>query len=254
MNLVDTHAHLQLKHFEKDREEIIKRFESDGISFLINVGINVEDSKISVEFSKKYEKIFCSIGVHPHDCKDAPENYLEELEELAKNDKVVAIGEIGLDYFRNFSPKEIQQKVFTEQLLLAKELKLPVIIHIRDAYEDAYSILESFGPFEKGGVIHSFSADSDWALKFIKLGFYLGIGGPITYRNNKVLSDVVKMVGEENILTETDCPYLPPQPFRGKRNEPAYVKYVVEKINDIIGYDVSDVLFKNAIELFEVNL
>lgn len=254
MNLVDTHAHLQLKHFEKDREEIIKRFESDGISFLVNVGINVEDSKISVEFSKKYEKIFCSIGVHPHDCKDAPENYLEELEELAKNDKVVAIGEIGLDYFRNFSPKEIQQKVFTEQLLLAKELKLPVIIHIRDAYEDVYSILESFGPFEKGGVIHSFSADSEWALKFIKLGFYLGIGGPITYRNNKVLSDVVKMVGEENILTETDCPYLPPQPFRGKRNEPAYVKYVVEKINDIIGYDVSDVLFKNAIELFEVNL
>jgi TatD DNase family protein len=254
MNLVDTHAHLQLKHFEKDREEIIKRFENDGISFLVNVGINVEDSKISVEFSKKYEKIFCSIGVHPHDCKDAPENYLEELEELAKNDKVVAIGEIGLDYFRNFSPKEIQQKVFTEQLLLAKELKLPVIIHIRDAYEDAYSILESFGPFEKGGVIHSFSADSEWALKFIKLGFYLGIGGPITYRNNKVLSDVVKMVGEENILTETDCPYLPPQPFRGKRNEPAYVKYVVEKINDIIGYDVSDVLLKNAIELFEVNL
>jgi len=254
MNFVDTHAHLQMKHFENDREEIIKNFENAGIFFVINVGTNIEDSIISAEFSRKYNKIFSSIGIHPHDSKNAPENYLEKLEELSKNDKVVAIGEIGLDYFRNFSPKEIQQKVFTEQLLLAKELQLPVIIHIRDAYEDAYSILESFGPFEKGGVIHSFSADSEWALKFVKLGFYLGIGGPITYKKNKILREVVRMVGEDNILTETDCPYLPPQPFRGKRNEPAYVKYVVETINDIIGYDVSEILIKNAVELFEVNL
>jgi len=254
MKVVDTHAHLQMKHFENDREEIIEKFEKDGILYVINVGINIEDSQLSVEFSNKYSKIFASVGVHPHESKDTPKGYLEVLEKLSKNQKVVAIGEIGLDYFRNFSPKEIQQKVFTEQLLLAKELELPVIIHIRDAYEDAFNILESFGPFEKGGVIHSFSADSDWALKFVKLGFFLGIGGPVTYKKNEVLREVVRMVGENNIITETDCPYLPPQIFRGKRNEPAYVKYVVEKINDIIGYDVSEILVKNASELFGVNV
>ncbi|SHH51098.1 TatD family hydrolase [Thermosipho atlanticus] len=254
MVVVDTHAHLQMSHFKSDREEIIERFNENGILFIINVGTNITDSRETVELSKKYEKVFAAIGVHPHDSKDVEKNYIEILEKLSKNEKVVAIGEIGLDYYRNFSPQEVQQKVFVEQLLLAKELKLPIVVHIRDAYEEAYNILESFGPFEKGGVIHSFSANSEWALKFVKLGFYLGISGPITYKRNEQLREVVKLVGEQNILSETDCPYLTPHPYRGKRNEPAYVGYVVKKINDIIGYDVSETLVKNARSLFGVNL
>ncbi|MBO8160996.1 MAG: TatD family hydrolase [Thermosipho sp. (in: Bacteria)] len=254
MKLVDTHAHIHMKHFNNDREEIIRKFQEENVEFIVNVGTNMIDSKKCVELSNKYKKIYSSVGVHPHDSKDVSKDYLQYLEKLSKNRKVVAIGEIGLDYFRNFSPREIQQRVFTEQLLLAKEIKLPIIVHIRDAYEDAYNILESFGPFEKGGVIHSFSADAEWALKFVKLGFYLGISGPVTYKKNEQLREVVKLVGEHNILSETDCPYLPPHPYRGKRNEPSYVKYVVEKINDIIDYDVSEVLFENAKELFGVNI
>lgn len=252
MKLVDTHAHLQLKHFEDDRDEIIKRFDDDNIEFIINVAINVSDSFECVNLAEKYDKIFATVGVHPHDSKDVPEDYLATLKKLAMEKKVVAIGEIGLDYYRNFSPKEIQQKIFAEQLMLARELNLPVVIHIRDAYEDAYNIIEMIGPHN--GVIHSFSGGKEYALKFVKLGFYLGIGGPLTYKKNQELRDVVKLVGEENIITETDSPYLPPHPFRGKRNEPSYVRYVVEEINRLIGYDVSQKLVDNARELFGVNV
>ncbi|WP_126992553.1 TatD family hydrolase [Thermosipho globiformans] len=252
MKIVDTHAHLHMKHFNEDREKIIKNFENDGIEFIVNVATNIEDSYQCIELSKKYDRIFATVGVHPHDSSSVPNDYLGILEKLAKNEKVVAIGEIGLDYYRNFSPKEVQQKVFAEQLMLAKDLKLPVVVHVRDAYEDAYNILEMIGPFN--GVIHSFSGDREYALKFVKLGFYLGIGGPLTYKKNQQLRDIVRLVGEENIVTETDCPYLPPQPYRGKRNEPSYVKYVVEEINKLIGEDVSEKLINNARELFGVNI
>ncbi|APT73894.1 hydrolase TatD [Thermosipho melanesiensis] len=250
--MVDTHAHLHMKHFNKDREEVIKKFKDDGILFVVNVATNLKDSVSCIELARKYNKIYATVGVHPHDSKDVPKKYLEKLNNLAQNFKVVAIGEIGLDYYRNISPVEVQQKVFTEQLILAKELDLPVIVHIRDAYEDAYNIIEMIGHFK--GVIHAFSGDKEYALKFVKLGFMLGIGGPVTYKKNENLRNVVRLVGEENIVTETDCPYLPPQPFRGKRNEPSYVKYVVEEINRILDNDVAETLVKNAAELFEVKL
>ncbi|QTA38587.1 TatD family hydrolase [Thermosipho ferrireducens] len=254
MRLVDTHAHIHMPHFDNDRETIIQKFENDNMEFIINVGTDLDDSRICVELANKYKKIFASVGVHPHDSKDTDNEYLNRLKKLAVMPKVVAIGEIGLDYYRNFSPKEIQQKVFAEQLLLAKELNLPIIVHIREAFEDAYNILETIGIPEKGGVVHSFSGNTSWAIKFLKLGLLIGISGPVTYRRNHSLRETVQKIGENNILPETDCPYLPPQPVRGKRNEPVYVKYIFNQINDIIGRDVSEILIQNAVELFGVNI
>ncbi|KUK20238.1 MAG: TatD DNase family protein [Pseudothermotoga sp.] len=256
MKFVDTHAHLHFPQFKDDLDKIISLFKSKQIEFIVNVGIDVEDSKRALELSKRSENIFCAVGVHPHEAEKVEKDYIKQLEKLAKDDKVVALGEMGLDYYRNLSPKEEQLKIFREQLILAKELDLPVILHIRNAYDDAYKLLSQIGLPGPGGVVHAFSADTEWALKFVRLGAFIGIGGPITYPKNHSLRSVVRVVGIENILSETDCPYLPPQQFRGKRNEPAYVRIVVEKISEILNQNVqkvSDVLLGNAKELFSIN-
>lgn len=253
MKLVDTHAHLHFPHFEKDLDQVLERLNSYNVSFVVNVGTDVEDSKKALSLSEKYEKLYCSIGIHPHEAAKASEDFLQVFEQLIGNNKVVAIGECGLDYYRMLSPKEQQRKVFEEQLKFAKDVDLPVIVHIRDAYEEAYGILSRIGLPTRGGVVHAFSADEEWALKFVELGMYIGVGGPLTYPNNHVLRRVVRVVGIENILSETDCPYLPPQPLRGKRNEPIYVSFVVEEIARLLDMDVEDVsqiLVKNAEELF----
>ncbi|WP_165274478.1 TatD family hydrolase [Thermotoga sp. Ku-13t] len=254
MRLVDTHAHLHFHQFEKDLDQIIKKLDSHKFAFVVNVGIDVEDSKKALALSEKYEKLYCSIGIHPHEAGRAPEDFLHTFEELLKNKKVVAIGECGLDYYRMLSPKELQREVFEKQLKFAKDVDMPLIVHIRDAYEDAYEILSRVGLPTNGGVVHAFSADEEWALKFVELGMYIGIGGPITYPNNHTLRRVVRVVGIENILIETDCPYLAPQPVRGKRNEPIYVRFVVEEIAKILDMDIEDVAettVKNAEELFK---
>ncbi|MEJ5228554.1 MAG: TatD family hydrolase [Pseudothermotoga sp.] len=253
MKIVDTHAHLHFRQFKNDLELLIKNFDSQGIEFVINVGIDVRDSAESLALAKKFQKIYCSVGVHPHEASKVEQDYIEKLRGMASDLKVVAVGEMGLDYFRNFSEKSDQIEVFKKQLILAKELDLPAIIHIRDAYEDAYQILSEIGLPNAGGVVHAFSADSKWALKFVELGAFIGIGGPLTYPKNIVLRNVVQIVGIENIVTETDCPYLPPQQFRGKRNEPSYVRFVVNEISQILKEDPSEIsekLVQNAKELF----
>ncbi len=252
MKLVDSHAHLHFPRCLKDLEEIVKRFKDSGGAYLINVGINVEDSKKAIETAKRFG-FKAAVGVHPHDSKDVSESYIEELEKLAKDESVVAIGETGLDYYRNFSPREIQKRVFKEQIELAKSLGKPLIIHVREAYGDAYKILSNADLPDPPGVIHAFSADKDWALKFIKLGFMIGVGGTVTYPRNEKLRRVVQAVGIENILTETDCPYLPPQKFRGRRNEPSYVSFVLEKIADLLQLEIeeaSEVIYKSVLEVF----
>lgn len=254
MRLVDTHAHLHFHQFEKDLDQIIKKLDSYKFTFVINVGTDVEDSKKALALSEKYEKLYCSIGIHPHEAGRAPKDFLHNFEELLKNKKVVAIGECGLDYYRMLSPKELQREVFEKQLKFAKDMDMPLIVHIRDAYDDAYEILSKVGLPASGGVVHAFSADEEWALKFVELGMYIGVGGPVTYPNNHTLRRVVRVVGIENILIETDCPYLAPQPMRGKRNEPIYVRFVVEEIAKILDMDIEDVaetIVKNAEELFK---
>ncbi|MCX7813198.1 MAG: TatD family hydrolase [Pseudothermotoga sp.] len=253
MRLVDTHAHLHFHHFEKDLEQVLQKLDSYNFAFVVNVGINIEDSKRTVSFCEKHEKIYCSIGVHPHEAGKVNDDFLENLEQLLSCKKVVAIGECGLDYYRMFSDRDQQRRVFEAQLKFAKEVDLPVIVHIRDAYAEAYEIINRVGLPMRGGVVHAFSADEEWALKFVELGMYIGIGGPLTYPSNHTLKRIVRTIGIENVLSETDCPYLAPQPVRGKRNEPVYVRFVVEEIAKILNMnleEVSERLVNNAEELF----
>ncbi|MCD6450061.1 MAG: TatD family hydrolase [Thermotogaceae bacterium] len=254
MKIVDTHAHIHFPRCETDVEDIISRFKENGGTFLLNIGIDIEDSKKAIEYAEKYD-FYAAVGVHPHESKNAGETFLQDLMKLAQDSKVLAIGEMGLDYYRNLSPKEVQKEIFQAQIDLATALGKPIVVHIRDAYEDAYQILKNSDLPDPPGIIHAFSADAEWALKFVKLGFFLGIGGPVTYPKNEKLRDAIKAVGIDNILTETDCPYLPPQKYRGKRNEPSYVKYVLEKIADVLQMPVdlvAEKIYKNVREVFSL--
>ncbi|WP_448374791.1 TatD family hydrolase [Fervidobacterium sp.] len=254
--LVDTHAHLHMNQFKHDFENVLSR--TKNLFFVLNVSTNLNDIEPTIQIAKRLPNIYAAIGIHPHDSKEAAEQgkkYLDYIESKATHlNKVIAIGEIGLDYYRNISPVDVQKKVFAEQIALAQELGLPIILHIRDAYEDAYDIVKTFHSDNLRGIVHSFSSDENWAKKFVKLGFKIGIGGPVTYPKNEMLRNVVKIIGKENIVTETDCPYLPPQPFRGKRNEPVYVSYVYDELIKLLGTSVLEAIWKNVQEVFKIDL
>ena len=255
LELVDTHAHVSFPQFDHDRDRIKAQLESGELSMLIEVGTTVEDSLRAVEVFKDFKKVLLSVGVHPHESDGLDDRGLETLKSLLKDRKVVAVGEIGLDFFRDLSPREVQKRVFVKQLEIASSFSLPVVVHVRDAYEEVYEILRQFMGLR--GVIHAFSGGPAIASRFLELGYYLGIGGPVTYRKNDGLREVVRLTPMEKLLSETDCPYLPPVPFRGKRNEPLYVKYVVEEIarqKEMDIYICSKRLMDNAIELFTPNL
>ncbi len=253
MGYADTHAHIHFPKFKSDVDDVVRRFKDTGGEFLLNIGVNIEDSKKALEYAKRYG-FKAAVGVHPHDSKDVDEHFLEYMQDMIRDEDVVAIGECGLDYYRNISPKEVQKEIFQSQIDIAAMFNIPLVIHIRDAYEDAYEILSSSELPDPPGVIHAFSADKEWALKFVKLGFFLGIGGPVTYPKNHSLREAVRAVGVQNILTETDSPYLPPQKFRGKRNEPSYVRFVLEKLSEILDMsyeEVSNITLENALEVFK---
>ena len=256
MLLCDTHTHLWYDKFDSDRERIIGDIKKGKIKYIIDIGTNLFDSEMALKNTEKSSNIFASVGIHPHDSEDAPLGYIEILNDFLNNKKAVAVGEIGLDYYRNLSPMDVQRKVFIEQLELASKIKKPIIVHVRDAYEDAYNILSDYKGKVKG-VIHSFSSNFEYAEKFISLGFKLGISGPVTYKKNEILRGVIKKVNLKDLLCETDCPYLPPVPYRGKRNEPGFVKYVILKIAEIKNMNpekVSEILFKNGVDLFNLNM
>ncbi|OAA28458.1 hydrolase TatD [Kosmotoga arenicorallina S304] len=256
LKLCDTHSHISFKQFDGDRDRIISQLKDGQIEFIIEVGIDLESSKRAVELATRFNRIFAAVGIHPHESAKALPEYLDDFRDLFANDTVVAIGEIGLDYFRNLSPKELQKKAFIEQLALAQELNLPVVVHIRDAYNDAYEILKKFGGGLRG-VIHAFSGTKADAKNFIELGFKLGIGGPLTYPKNNELREIVRKFPLEYFLPETDCPYLPPQKYRGKRNEPLYVRFIEETIAEIKGISLihcGAVLCENAVKLFRLKI
>lgn len=254
--LVDTHAHLHMRQFDHDRRAVYER--SAALAFILNVSTSMKDVRSAVEVTTQLENCYAAVGVHPHDAKDVSRGYVETLKKYAEShDKVIAIGEIGLDFYRNFSPRETQEKVFAEQLMLAHELDLPVILHIRDAYLETYDIIEAVGVPRRGGVVHAFGGDVEWAKRFVELGFVLGIGGPITYPKNSLLREVVKVIGVEYVVTETDCPYLPPQEQRGRRNEPAFVSSVLKIISEVVSQDIRSVAEKitsNVQRTFGVSL
>ena len=253
--LFDTHAHFNDKRFKDDRDEAIKKAYESGVSYILNVSYNILSLGDSVSLSRKYSYIYAAVGIHPHYSKEMNDEVFEKIANLADDKKVVGIGEIGLDYYRDLSPREVQKDCFVRQINLAKEVRLPIIVHIRDANDDALKVLKNENAREVGGIIHSFSGDIDMAKEVIENNFYISVGGPVTYRNAGKLIDVVKYLPLDRLLIETDCPYLTPEPFRGRRNDSSLVRLVAEKIADIKGKtfdEIADITTNNAKRLFNI--
>jgi len=247
MNIFETHAHLNLEHFNKDRETIIKKCQQAGISRLINIGVDEETSIESIALADKYDFIYASVGYHPH---DATKYDASVIKKLLKHKKVVAIGEIGLDYYRNLSPKKIQKRVFADQIEIAIENNLPIIVHDRDAHEDCFEILKKYNP--KKVVFHCFAGDELFAQKVLAENWIISFTGTITYKNSK-MDNIIRMVPAEQFFIETDSPYLSPVPNRGKRNSPLNLQYVIQKIADIKHLPpklIAEQSFKNAEKFF----
>lgn len=254
--IIDSHAHLDDERFDEDREKIISKLEENKIKAVINPASDLESSQRAVELSKKYSNIFAMVGSHPHEAKYYDDETRNKYIELSKQGKVVSVGEIGLDYHYDLSDRETQKKVFIDQIDLAKKLNLPIVIHSRDAVEDTYDILSTHAADMKV-LLHAFSESWEVCQRYLKLGFKIAMGGVVTFKNARKLLEVGEKIPLENLLIETDSPYLTPTPFRGKRNQPAYTHYVAEKIAELKGIDVSQVryyAYKNTIDFFGINL
>ena len=229
--LFDSHAHLNDERFDEDREELINSLKAKGVDLVLNPGACIETSKSSVELANKYDFIYAAVGVHPHDVGEMTEDDIETLRKFAlENEKVKAIGEIGLDYYYDNSPREIQKKWFKRQIELANELKLPIIIHDRDAHGDTFEIIKNTKSPEIGCVLHCYSGNVELAKEYVKMGCYISIPGTVTFKNNKKTREVAKEIPLEYLLIETDSPYMAPEPHRGKRNDPSLVQFVADKI------------------------
>lgn len=250
----DSHAHYDDERFEEDRESLLESLKEKGVDFVVNAAADMSSCRASLALAEKYAFIYSSIGVHPHDVKNLTEADLEEMKQLAAHRKVVAIGEIGLDYYYDYSPREMQRNWFMKQLLLAKELDLPVIIHSREASQETFDLIVESGV--KEGVIHCFTGSYELAKEYVKRGFYIGVGGSLTFKNARKAVEVVEGIDLNHILIETDCPYLTPVPHRGERNDSSYLKYVVEKIAEIKGIsenEVARISCQNAKLLFRIS-
>ncbi|MFP7480155.1 TatD family hydrolase [Terribacillus saccharophilus] len=253
--LFDTHAHINDKQFAEDREEMLQRAKDAGVSRLVVIGCDAEGITSAIELAEKYDFVYAAIGWHPVDAIDMTDADLDRIEELSSHPKVVAIGEMGLDYHWDKSPKDIQKDVLRKQIQLAKRVKLPIIIHNREATQDIIPVLKEENAAEVGGIMHCYSDEADLVQEFLDMNFYISLGGPVTFKNAKAPKEVAKMVPADRLLIETDCPYLAPHPNRGKRNEPAYVKLVAEQIAELrgIGYEeLAELTMRNAERLYQI--
>ena len=232
--MIDSHVHLDDEAFDEDRDELIKNLNENGIEIVVNNSSDLSSSENSVKLANKYENIYASIGVHPHEAESYNDDVEKKLIELSKNKKVVAIGEIGLDYYYDNSPRDIQREVFKKQIALAAKLKKNIVIHSRDASEETFEILkEAHEKYEFVALIHCFSQSVEMMEKYLKMGDYIALGGAVTFKNSKTPKEVAKKVDLERLLLETDCPYMTPVPYRRKRNEPKYVKFTCNYIADL---------------------
>ena len=233
-NIFDTHAHYDDSRFEEDRDELLCSLKVKGVSHIVNCGCDLKSSLSTLNLAEKYDFIFAAIGVHAHEAEETTEDDLAEIEKLYSNKKVVAVGEIGLDYHYDFSPRERQIEIFERQLILANKLNLPVIVHDREAHEDTMNLLKKHRP---KGVVHCFSGSAEMAKEIVKLGMYIGIGGAVTFKNAKKPIEVVEYLPLDRLLLETDAPYMTPVPFRGQRCDSAHIAYTAEKIAEIKGIE-----------------
>lgn len=254
--LFDTHVHVNAEQFNEDLEDVIERAQEAGVNNMVVVGFDRPTITRAMELIETYDFMYAAVGWHPVDAIDMTEEDLKWIEELSSHPKVVAIGEMGLDYHWDKSPKAIQMEVFRKQIRLAKKVGLPIIIHNREATADIVNILKEEEASEVGGIMHCFSGSAETAMECIDINFYISLGGPVTFKNAKKPKEVAAAVPLDRLLIETDCPYLAPHPYRGKRNEPSYVKLVAEQIAEIKQLSVEEVsqaTTDNAKKLFGIN-
>lgn len=253
--LFDTHVHLNARQFKDDRDATIKRAQEAGVTKMVVVGFDEETINLAMEITEAYDFIYAAVGWHPVDAIHYKDKHLEWIEELSKHPKVVAIGEMGLDYHWDTSPKDVQEEVFRKQIRLAKKLKMPIIIHNREATEDIIGILQEESASEVGGIMHCYSATRKELQACLDMNFYISLAGPVTFKNAKEVKEVAKVVPLDKLLIETDAPYLAPHPYRGKRNEPAYVSLVAKEIAELRGMDYEElcqITTENAMRLFRI--
>lgn len=253
--IFDTHAHYDDSKFDEDRDALLKELHNNGISYILNACASIESLDANIELAQKYDFIYIALGIHPEFADKLDEGIINKIRELSKNKKVVAIGEIGLDYYYEDPPRDIQKVCFERQIELAKELSLPIIIHDRDAHEDTIKIIKKTKADQVGGIFHCFSGSAEMAMDMLKLNFNIAIGGVVTFKNARKTVDVVKAVPLEKLLVETDCPYLTPEPYRGKRNNSGYLVHTIDKIAEIKGISakqVAEATLDNAKKLFKI--
>lgn len=253
--LIDSHAHVADAEYDQDRQAVLERARAAGVRLIMNISYDRDSSLRSLDLADRENMVYAVVGYHPHDAESVGEDSYQELRRWCQHPKVRAIGEIGLDYYRDLSPRDAQDRVFRRQLALAKELGLPVVIHDRDAHEDLLRVLREEGAGEVGGVMHCFSGDEELAQRCLDLGFHIGLGGPVTFKNGQTARAVARMVPDDRLLVETDSPYLAPVPYRGRRNEPAHVRLIAEAIAALRGVSLerlAQVTSANARRLFRL--
>ena len=253
--LIDSHAHLQDRAYQKDREQVIERAFQGGLQGIICVGYDIESSEETLELAHRFPEIFAVVGVHPHDAKTLDQEGERRLFDLVRDSKVVAIGEIGLDFYRDLSPRDVQRQAFRTQIRIAKELGKPIVIHDREAHQEVLQIIKEEKAGANGGVMHCYSGSWPMAIELMKLGFFISFAGPLTFKNARKAVEVASRIPLDRILIETDCPYLTPEPYRGRRNEPVHVREVAKKLAEIRGKSFEEVAYltsRNAREIFRI--
>jgi len=253
--LFDTHAHLHFPEFAGDLDAVLARARAAGVRRMVTIGTDVATSRAAAALAAREPDVWAAVGIHPHEAADADEAALTEIERLASAPRVVAIGETGLDFFRDRSPREAQTRAFTAQVALARRLGKPVLVHCRDAHAETLALLAADGPLERGGIMHCFSGDVALARLCIELGLLVSLAGPVTYPKPGALPDVARAIPADRLVVETDCPFLPPQPYRGKRNEPAYLAITAARVAELRGEPLADLagrMSENARALFRL--
>jgi TatD DNase family protein len=258
MRLFDTHAHLHFPDFADDLDAVLERARAAGVRGMVTIGTDRETNGAVVGLAKRLPDVWATVGIHPHDAAEVTEADFDEMERVAREEpRVVGFGEMGLDFFRNLSPPDAQRQAFRRQIGIARRVGKPLVIHCRDAHDETLAILGEERAGDTGGVMHCFSGDVEIARRCLDLGLYISLAGPVTYKNARALPEVARFVPEDRLVVETDCPYLPPTPHRGKRNEPAYVALTAEHVAGLRGADVEslcDSLTANAARLFRITL
>ncbi|MFZ5985599.1 MAG: TatD family hydrolase [Bacillota bacterium] len=253
--LFDSHAHYDDEKFKDDKYDVINKAYESGVTYILNASSNIASSVETISLTQEFEFIYAAVGIHPHYVSDINDNSMVTIADFAKNEKVVAIGEIGLDYYYDNSPRELQRYWFAKQISLAQRLNLPIIVHDRDAHEDVMNIIKYEGADSVGGVFHCFSGSVEMAKEVLDNNFYISVGGALTFKNARKLIDVVKYVPIDRLLIETDCPYLTPEPYRGQRNDSSFVRLVAEKVAQIKELElqvVAEATMNNAKKLFGI--